>query len=61
MADELGTPPTADVGEVDAKDFLRALLRISPEDAEKAREAATTKAAGGQRGPERDYGDQRHE
>lgn len=31
--------------EVEPEEFLRALLRISPEDAEKVRDAASTKAA----------------
>ena len=46
--------------EVDPRDFVRALLHISPEDAEKAREKspATRKRAGkGQEGPTEDYGD----
>ena len=43
---------------VDPKDFVKALLGISPEDAEKVREdtPGTRKRREPQSGPERDYG-----
>lgn len=44
---------------VDPEDFLRALLKISPEDAEKAREQspATRRRPEKQEGPTADYGE----
>lgn len=44
---------------IDPEELLRALLHISPEDAEKAREQspATRKRPGKQEGPTVDYGD----
>jgi hypothetical protein len=46
--------------DVDPEQFLRALLQINPEDAEKVREATpgTRKRSEPQAGPQRDYGDQ---
>jgi hypothetical protein len=45
--------------EVDPEEFLRALLRISPEDAEKAREQSpATRKRKPPEGPTHDYGDQ---
>jgi hypothetical protein len=43
---------------VDPKEFLRALLHISPEDAEKARQdSPANRKPEGQEGPYHDYGD----
>jgi len=52
-----GDSTTSDV--VDPEDFLRALLKISPEDAESVREdaPATRKRNEGQEGPTADYGE----
>ena len=45
---------------VDPEDFLRAVLKISPEDAEKVRKdtPGTRKRAEPQTGPQRDYGEE---
>lgn len=44
--------------DVSPKEFLRALLRISPEDAEKAREdSPATRKPKGPEGPTHDYGE----
>lgn len=49
------TPPDEDQPDVDPVAFLRALMKISPEDAEKARDESPAPA--GQEGPVHDYGD----
>jgi len=54
MADRDGKDPA----DVDPIDFLRALLHIKPEDAERARKnSPTTRRRTPQEGPYHDYGD----
>jgi len=54
MTDE----PQPDDGAVDPKEFLRALLRMSSEDAEKARQdSPATRPRNPPEGPRHDYGD----
>ena len=44
--------------DVDPREFLRALLKISPEDAKKVRDASPTRRKSkGQTGPVHDYGE----
>jgi hypothetical protein len=52
--------PAGEMPEVDPKDFVRAVLGISAEDAEKVREdtPGTRKRPEPQHGPERDYGNE---
>jgi hypothetical protein len=48
--------PPGDPEQVDPKEFLRALLRLSPDDARKAREASPPPPeSDGQEGPFHDY------
>lgn len=50
--------PVDDDREVDPRDFLRALLRISPDDAKKVRDASPEPPESkGQEGPIHDYGE----
>jgi hypothetical protein len=51
--------PRDELTPVDPEDFLRALLKISPEDAERVREdtPGTRKRPQKQEGPTADYGD----
>lgn len=56
MADRDGRHP----GDVDPTEFLRALLHIKPEDAERARQnSPATRRRTPQEGPYHDYGDDR--
>jgi hypothetical protein len=52
------TQASSDDDEIDPKDFLRALLRISPEDAKKVRERSpVTRKRKPPEGPHHDYGE----
>jgi hypothetical protein len=58
MGDER-QPTASDDAEVDPKAFLAALLRLSPEDAEQARQASpATRKRKPPEGPRHDYGEQ---